>query len=79
MRAFFRASLFFLMFGGVCMIDIPQRAVAGEPRIVNIYNFVRENDYQLPSSSASCQQEGMATFALIPITGKLVTVLGGSE
>jgi hypothetical protein len=38
------------MLCGAFLADIPQSADAGGPRIVNIYNFVRNSDYRVPNS-----------------------------
>ncbi|HZI32896.1 MAG TPA: hypothetical protein VFF11_11180 [Candidatus Binatia bacterium] len=44
--------LFVLVFCGVTLAGTAQVANAGEPRIVNIYNFVRNSDYRLANSEA---------------------------
>ena len=49
-RAFLGGSLAVLMLGGVCLADTPQRADVRQPRIVNIYNFIRNSDYRLANS-----------------------------
>jgi hypothetical protein len=49
-HAFLRGSLSFLILSGFFLAAILQRANASEPRIVNIYNFVRNSDYRLPNS-----------------------------
>lgn len=43
-----RLPLFLLC--GICLAGSIQPASAGEPRIVNIYNFVRNSDYRVPNS-----------------------------
>jgi len=37
---------------GLCLLASPGLARAGEPRIVNIYNFIRNSDYRVPNSEA---------------------------
>lgn len=44
------ASVVYLMFGGVALADGLQSAAARQPRIVNIYNFIRNSDYRLANS-----------------------------
>ena len=51
-RAFLRGTLFFLILCGVSLAVTRQRADASEPRIVNIYNFVRNSDSRLANSEA---------------------------
>ena len=48
--AFLVRRLFFLMLCGVLLADTLPAAEGGEPRIVNIYNFVRNSDYRVPNS-----------------------------
>ncbi len=50
MRASPRGDLFFLALYGVAFAGTIQPAHASEPRIVNIYNFVRNSDYRVPNS-----------------------------
>ena len=45
-----RGSLTFLILCGVALADTLHAADAGEPRIVSIYNFVRNSDYRVPNS-----------------------------
>jgi hypothetical protein len=40
----------FLMLCGVGLADTLEQAEAAKPRIVNIYNFVRNSDYRVPNS-----------------------------
>ena len=49
-RVLLRGGLFFLAFGGVAFADNLPSAHASQPRIVNIYNFVRNSDYRLRNS-----------------------------
>lgn len=42
--------LFFLSLCGVMLVSNLQRANAGEPSIVNIYNFIRNSDFRLANS-----------------------------
>jgi hypothetical protein len=49
-HAFLGNSLSFLILCGVSLADTLQPAGASEPRIVNIYNFVRNSDYRLANS-----------------------------
>ena len=49
-RAFLRGRLVLLMLYGLASIGTVQLANANEPRIVNIYNFVRNSDYRVPNS-----------------------------
>ncbi len=44
--------LLFLSFIFIWAISVPQSVAAKEPCIVNIYNFVRENDYRIADSRA---------------------------
>jgi len=43
-------SLSCLLLGVILLANFLQRAHAGEPRIVNLYNFVRNSDYRVPNS-----------------------------
>jgi hypothetical protein len=45
-------SFFTVLFCAVVLAGTLHPAVASEPRIVNIYNFVRDNDYRIPNSKA---------------------------
>jgi hypothetical protein len=51
-RAFLVGSLFFLMLCGVSLADSVQPVDTGKPRIVNIYNFVRNSDSRMPNSES---------------------------
>lgn len=68
-HAIFRGRLFFLMFCGVSMIDTPQWVDASEPRIVNIYNFVRDNDFRVPDSKAVLYEATVREIDLIKQAG----------
>ncbi len=46
----FLRTVILLLFCGVLVAGAGQSAPAREPRIVNIYNFVRNSDYRLPNS-----------------------------
>ena len=50
MQVLLEGSFLFLMLCGVFLVDTVQPAGASEPRIVNIYNFVRNSDYRIPHS-----------------------------
>ena len=43
-------SFLLLILCCVFLVDPVQSADASEPRIVNIYNFVRNSDYRVPHS-----------------------------
>ena len=45
-----RAAVFAFLLGAITLVAAGGAARAEEPRIVNIYNFVRENDFRLPDS-----------------------------
>lgn len=69
----FPRSLFPLVLCGFALAGTVDRAVASEPRIVNIYNFVRENDYRIPNSEAvlyeaTAQQIQLLKQANLPAT-----------
>jgi hypothetical protein len=49
-RAFLGKSLCLFLFFGISLTIILQPARAAEPRIVNLYNFVRNSDYRVPDS-----------------------------
>src|ERR1039457_164999 len=49
-RAFLGDRLVFLMLCGLASIGTVQLANANEPRIVNLYNFVRNSDSRMPHS-----------------------------
>jgi hypothetical protein len=49
-HASLRGSLSFLILCSVSLAATQQQADASEPRIVNIYNFVRNSDYRVPNS-----------------------------
>jgi len=48
--ALLAGSLCFLVLGGVGLAATLEQAEAAKPRIVNIYNFVRNSDYRVPNS-----------------------------
>jgi hypothetical protein len=52
MRAFLGGGLSSLIFCGFCLTDAQQPTDAAEPRIVNIYNFVRNSDSRMENSEA---------------------------
>jgi hypothetical protein len=39
-----------IMFAGTALAENPYAVANREPRIVNIYNFVRDSDYRVPNS-----------------------------
>ena len=45
-----RGKLWWLAVGVILIFAFPKPASAGEPRIVNIYNFIRNSDYRLNDS-----------------------------
>jgi len=49
-RAFLGGGFICLMLCGVCLVGVLPPANANEPRIVNIYNFVRNSDYRVANS-----------------------------
>lgn len=49
-RAFLEGSPSLLILCGIILAGAPQPLNAKEPRIVNIYNFVRNSDYRVPNS-----------------------------
>lgn len=49
-RAFLGGGFFFLFLCGACLADALPAPDAAGPRIVNIYNFVRNSDYRVPNS-----------------------------
>jgi hypothetical protein len=48
--SFMKGCTFFLMFCGAGLPGNLPSAAASEPRIVNLYNFVRNSDYRVPNS-----------------------------
>ncbi|MGA2247895.1 MAG: hypothetical protein ABSH48_23150, partial [Verrucomicrobiota bacterium] len=50
LRATLSCGLFLVMVGGLSLGIVVPPADAREPRIVNIYNFVRNSDYRMPDS-----------------------------
>jgi hypothetical protein len=50
LHAFLGGSLSVLLFCGTSVADTPQQADVSQPRIVNIYNFIRNADYRVPNS-----------------------------
>ncbi len=74
--AFLGGSLSFLLLGGVSLADTLPAADASEPRIVNIYNFVRNSDYRLTNSEevlyeATRQEIQLIKQANLPATWAL--------
>ena len=59
---------FFLALCGVAFADNLQSAHASQPRIVNIYNFVRNSDYRLPNSEAVLYEATRQQIQLIKPT-----------
>jgi len=64
------------MFCGVFLADTLQLADASEPRIVNLYNFVRNSDYRVPNSEevlyeTTRQQIQLIKHASLPATWAL--------
>lgn len=60
----------------LCLAITAKPAIAGEPRIVNIYNFVRNSDYRVPNSEnvlyeATRQQIQLFEQAHLPATWAL--------
>ncbi len=49
-HALLGSSLSFLILCGLFLADTLQPAAAGEPRIVNIYNFIRNSDFRVKDS-----------------------------
>src|ERR1035438_9869813 len=75
-HAFPGGSLSLLLLCRVCRADMPPPADAGEPRIVNIYNFVRNSDYRLTNSEevlyeATRQEIQLTKQAGLPATWAL--------
>jgi hypothetical protein len=73
---FLRGSLSFFLLCGVVLADTLQAPDASEPRIVNIYNFVRNSDYRLPNSEeilyeTTRQQVHLIRQANLPATWAL--------
>src|ERR1035441_457136 len=66
----------FLILGGLFLADAARLAGASEPRIVNIYNFVRNSDYRVPHSEdvlydATRQEIQLIKQAELPATWAL--------
>jgi hypothetical protein len=55
----------FLILCCVVLADILQPANANEPRIVNLYNFVRNSDYRVPNSEEVLNETTRQQIALI--------------
>ena len=69
-------SLSLVSLCGVCSAATPQAADKGDPRIVNIYNFVRNSDYRIPNSEdvlyeATAQEIRLIRQAHLPATWAL--------
>jgi hypothetical protein len=64
-----RGGLFFLAVGGVAFADNLPSAHASQPRIVNIYNFVRNSDYRLHNSEEVLYEATRQQIRLIIPTG----------
>jgi hypothetical protein len=63
------SGLSFLLLCGVSLAGAPQQADAGQPRIVNIYNFIRNSDYRLPNSEEVLYETTRKQIQLIKPTG----------
>jgi hypothetical protein len=75
-HAILASSVSLLMLCGFCLADTLQAADTGEPRIVNIYNFIRNSDYRLPNSEevlyeATRQEIDLTKQAGLPATWAL--------
>jgi hypothetical protein len=75
-QALLEGGFLSLLLWGVFLLDTVQPAGAGEPRIVNIYNFVRNSDYRLPHSEdvlyeATRQEIQLIKQAKLPATWAL--------
>ena len=64
-----KGCTFFLMFCGACLPDNLPSAAASEPRIVNLYNFVRNSDYRVPNSEEVLYETTRQQIQLIKPTG----------
>jgi hypothetical protein len=71
--AFLRTGLSFLLFCGVFLAVIPSPADADGPRIVNIYNFVRNSDYRVPNSEEVLYETTRQQIQLLKSSGLQAT------
>ena len=67
--ALLRGGLFFLVLCFAFLADTLQSADASEPRIVNIYNFIRNSDYRLANSEDILYEATRQEIQLIKPTG----------
>ena len=75
-RALLEGGSLSLLLGGIFLLNTLQPAGASEPRIVNIYNFVRNSDYRVPHSEdvlyeATRQEIQLIKQAKLPATWAL--------
>ena len=75
-RALLEGGSLSLLLGGIFLLNTLQPAGASEPRIVNIYNFVRNSDYRVPHSEdilyeATWQEIQLIKQAKLPATWAL--------
>jgi hypothetical protein len=61
------------MSGGIALAGDWQPALAGQPRIVNIYNFIRNSDYRIANSEDVLYETTRKQMELIKPTGLPVT------
>src|ERR1017187_8584058 len=66
-------SLSWFMLGGIALADDSQLALASKPRIVNIYNFIRNSDYRLANSEDVLYETTRKQIELIKPTDLPVT------
>src|ERR1039457_5366394 len=66
-------SLSWFMLGGVVLADDLQPTLVGKPRIVNLYNFIRNADYRLANSEDVLYEATRKQIELIKPTGLPVT------
>jgi hypothetical protein len=68
-RSFIRRGVFLFLLCLAFWTSVLQPLPAAEPRIINIYNFVRDNDYRLPNSKAVLYEATVHQIQLIKKTG----------
>src|SRR5271170_8158542 len=68
-HAFLAGFLFFFALSDVSFADDRRPVKAGEPRIVNIYNFVRYSDYRIPNSEHVLYETTRQQIQLLKPTG----------
>lgn len=72
-HAWLAGSLFWLMLYGSALAAASRPPAAREPRIVNIYNFIRNSDYRLANSEDVLYEATRKQIELIKPTGLPVT------